>query len=61
MTIEIIVVSVAVVANFGAVVLANRVSLALIKRDIEALKENDKDKETRLRVCEHHVAAVEGR
>jgi type III secretory pathway lipoprotein EscJ len=50
-----------VVANFGGVMLANRVSLALIKRDVEALKENDKDKETRLRVCERHVAATEGR
>ena len=57
---EIIIGSAVVLANFGGVILANRVSLALIKRDLEILKENDKDKETRLRACEHHVAAVEG-
>jgi hypothetical protein len=43
MTIEILIGAMAVVTNFGGVILANRVSLALIKRDVEALKEPDKD------------------
>jgi hypothetical protein len=45
--------------TFCSTLLANRVSNALMRRDIEQLKENDKDKEARLRVVEKHVTAAE--
>lgn len=43
------------VGNF----LAYRVTVALIKRDVEELKVAKADQEMRMRVCEKHVIAAE--
>jgi hypothetical protein len=51
---------VAVVSLIGTLA-GNRVSLAVMKRDITELQTNDKDKESRLRTVEHSTTVLEAR
>lgn len=60
MIVEIIIAgTTATVGGFIGNFLAYRVTVALLKRDVEDLKKSNEDKEIRLRDCEKHVIRAE--